>query len=503
MTTSKDAAARREFDEALMMASQWHQRFIDMIQLKGQVDVKDAARTAQTAEDIYLNLLNTDYKDSRVVYQLATLYMQTNRNGLAIHLLSPLCQTGAAAGHPMQAAWNNLGAAFRNEHCNAEARFAFEQALSEGDSTEVLTNLAALWVNEGTPERGIPYARRALAIDPAHPQAQWNLGLLLLEAHEYQEGFSLYANGFNTGERIIRHYKNKSGAEAPYWQGEDLSDKTIVLHGEQGIGDELLFLQFVTPLREEFPSARIILDVHPRLISAIQRSFPEIPDIFPTRKSAPEWNEVLRVDYKDGVGSLPMRYHSQRKKHAGWLKPDPVLVEFYKNCIAGIQETSGEIGRKVIGVAWHGGKKKTRTDLRSISLDEMLPILEEDATFISLQYIPGAEKGVSELLDKEGAYLHHWPDVVEDFNYDHSIALAAACDLVITVNTSIVHACGSMGHPCWTLTPFGCAWRYGTKGEDVPFYNSVRQFRKKEGETWEPVVQAVKRALVGFTGIQV
>ena len=61
----------------------------------------------------------------------------------------------------------------------------------------------------------------------------------------------------------------------------------------------------------------------------------------------------------------------------------------------------------------------------------------------------------------------------------------------------------SRGEYCWTLTPFGCAWRYGTKGEDVPFYNSVRQFRKKEGETWEPVVQAVKRALVGFTGIQV
>jgi tetratricopeptide (TPR) repeat protein len=492
MSTSKEAA-QKEYDQALTIASQWHQRFIDMIQVKGSLDPSKAAHAVQQAEDIYQNLLNSNYKDSRVIYQLGTLYMQTNRNGLAIHLLSPVCAASKDQGKSDPAMWNALGSAFRNEHCNEEARLAFEEALKVTESPDVLTNLAALWVNEGFPERGIPFARRALELEPGHPQAKWNLGLLLLENEEYDEGFALYADGFNTGERIIRSYENKAGKEAPFWQGEDLNGKTIVLHGEQGIGDELLFLQFVRPLLRRYPQVDLILDVHPRLHSLVQRSFPEIQDIFPTRKSAPTWNDSRPVDYKDGLGSLPMYFHKERAKEA-WLVPDKVLVDKYRGILLELQEESGLIGKPIVGISWEGGKKKTRTDLRSIDLCDLVPIVSNPALFVSLQYTPYAEKDTSSLLDNEGLYVHHWPDVVEAFDYDHSVALAAACDLVITVNTSIVHACGSMGHPCWTLTPSGCAWRYG-KGERMPFYQSVLQFRQREGHPWFPVIARVGNKL--------
>lgn len=486
-----------EYKQGLIQASHFHQNFIQMTARKGQFDPKEAAQCVERAESIYAELLNRNPSNSIVRYQLATLYMQTNRNGLAINVLEFLIQS---TRKPVLEWSNNLGAAYRNEHMNPEARKAFEKALSIEYHPDVLANLCALWVNEGFPEKGIPYGRECLRIKPDHPQGSWNLGLLLIEDKQYEEGFKHYANGFETGERIIRYYKNSKGEEAKFWKGEDLSGKTIVLHGEQGIGDELLFLQFVPELKKQYPGVRIVLDVHPRLYTAIQRSFPDIVDIFPTRKTktTPEWNDTIRVDYKDGIGSLPRWYHRQRRLNAGWLKPNPDLVEFYRNTIKNLQEETGQIGRPVVGIAWSGGRKKTRVDLRSIALKEWLPILEEDATFISLEYLKGGETHTGKMLKEHGIYVHHWPDVVENQDYEHSMALAAACDLVICVNTSMVHVRGSMDKPCWTLTPHGHAWRYGKKDKLNPFYNSVTQYHQNDEESWEPTIKRVAKDLAKY-----
>ena len=485
------------FQRGLSEASQYHQTFIQMTSQKGRFDTHQAAQYVERSESIYSELLNQDIHNEIVLYQLATLYMQTNRNGLAINLLEPLVRDSKK---PKIEWLNNLGAAYRNEHCNAEARDAFEQALKVEFHPDVLANLCALWVNEGNPAKGIPYGRQCLELRPNHPQGNWNLGLLLIENKQYEEGFKFYAEGFQTGERIIRMYKNKDGREAKFWKGEDLTGKTIVLHGEQGIGDELLFMQFVPEFIKANPDTRVILDVHPRLYTAIQRSLPNVNDIFPTRKSkqTPEWNDSIRVDYKDGLGSLPRWYHQQRRVNSGWLKPNPELVSKYKGIVRTIQEETGQIGRPIVGIAWTGGKKKTRVDLRSIPFEKLVPVLENDATFVSLEYLPGAEKQTGELLKRHGIYLHHWPDVVEDQDYEHSMALAAACDLVICVNTSMVHVRGSMDLLTWTLTPHGHAWRYGKKDELNPFYNSVIQYHQDEGVDWDIPISKVAKDLKKF-----
>ena len=480
-----------EFKQGLIESSQCHQAFIELIANKGRFDPKQAAKLVERAESIYAELLNSDPSNAIVRYQLATLYMQTNRNGLGINILEFLIQ---ASSKPSLEWYNNLGAAYRNEHMNPEARKAFETALGLEYHPDVLANLCALWVNEGFPERGIPYGKECLRIQPNHPQGSWNLGLLLIEDKQYEEGFKHYANGFETGERIVRMYRNPENREAKFWKGEDLNGKTIVIHGEQGIGDELLFLQFVPELKKQYPEARIILDVHPRLHTAIQRSMPDIVDIFPTRKTktTPDWNaQSIPVDYKDGMGSLPRWYHGARRKNSGWLKPDETLVAKYKKIITEIQEETGQIGRPIVGVAWTGGRKKTRLDLRSIPLDKWLPILHQDATFISLEYWKGAEKQTGQLLKEHGLYVHHWPDVLEGQEYEHAMALAAACDLVICVNTSMVHVRGSMNLPCWTLTPHGHAWRYGKKDTLNPFYNSVTQYHQNDEENWDRVINKV------------
>ena len=130
----------KDFQRGLVEASQYHQSFIMMTENKGQFDAKQAAHCVERAESIYQALLNEDIDNPIVTYQLATLYMQTNRNGLAVQLLKPLCDRADA-----KLEWfNNLGAAYRNEHYNAEARDAFQKALGIQVHPDVLANPCAL-----------------------------------------------------------------------------------------------------------------------------------------------------------------------------------------------------------------------------------------------------------------------------------------------------------------------------------------------------------------------
>lgn len=491
----KDYQREAYYQQGLSEASAHHQAFLEMTAVKGGFDPQLVSRHVEEAEMRYITLLNTYLHDEIILYQLATLYMQTNRNGLATALLREMADRDDA-----RIEWlNNIGAAYRNEHDNERARLYFERALGKDYHPDVLANLCALWVNEGFPERGIPYGRECVRLSPSHNQGNWNLGLLLLEDKQYEEGFKKYSEGFFTGERIVRHYKDKDGNPSRFWLGEDLNGKSIVIHGEQGIGDELLFLQFLPFLKEKYPEAKIILDCHPRLHTMIQRSYPWLEDVFPTRKTNPDWNNYIPVDYKDGLGSLPRWFHKERRKNSGWLKPDENLVKKYTRILNKLKEETGKVGKPIVGLAWTGGKKKTRHDLRSLKLEELLPVLEQDCIFVSLEYPEGAEKATGELLAKKGIHIHHWPDVTENFDYEHSVALAAACDLVISVNTSIVHVCGSLDQMCWTLTPHGHAWRYGKKDKINPFYNSVVQYHQNcEDNGWERVVRKVKDDLYGY-----
>ena len=478
-----------EYKQILSEASRLHSSYISAIARKGQFNPSEVARCAQRAEDLYGELLNRDCENTIVIYQLATLYMQTNRNGLAIRLLKHLTDN-----YPARIEWvNNIGTAYRNENYRAEAKEWFERALKMDYHPDVLANLCALWVNEGYPERGIPYGRQSLALQPNHKDAEWNLGLLLLENKEYEEGFALYAKGMATGQRTCRNYLNMQGDLAPLWNGENPSGQVIVFHGEQGIGDELLFMQFVPEFIKKYPAAELVLDCHPRLCSAIQRAFPTVR-CEPTRKTDPVWNKDLRVSFKDGVGSLPKWFHTKRRKNAGWLTPEPQRAEKYRLALEKLNPEK----KPIIGIAWQGGKKKTRGDLRSIPLENWLPILKNDCFFVSLDYNPGSEFDTGNLLKEHGIVVHHWPDVVQDTDYEETIALASVCDLVISINTSLVHVMGSMDRPCWTCTPHGHAWRYGKKDTINPFYVSVKQYHQNEDGEWEHVIQKVADDLAQF-----
>lgn len=131
-----------------------------------------------------------------------------------------------------------------------------------------------------------------------------------------------------------------------------------------------------------------------------------------------------------------------------------------------------------MGVAWYGGNQTTHQSLRCVPLEKWKPILDNDATFVSVQY------GVKE------APIPHWNEAVDDV--DELTALIQACDLIITVNQTAVHQAGGLGKECWTLTPKACAWRYSSGGDKMPWYPSVTQFRQTSD--WSEVIERVGKS---------
>ena len=436
--------------------------------------------------DEYENLLNQAPEELSILFGLGTCKLQLGMNGSAIMYFQQAIQSN----NKLPELWNNLGSAWKAENRNDEARQCFEKALSLKDDPDYYNNLATLHVNEGRPDEGIEYAEKGIALNPEHPRLRWNYSLLLLEKGRWKEGFENYDYGLLSLDRPNRFYSDKP-EDVPIWNGEK---GRVVVYGEQGMGDEIMFASAIPDLIADIGRENVIFDCHERMVSLFERSFGVT--CYGTRKNEDiSWPLKDKPDYRIAIGSLFGRYRKDGKfPKTRYLKADPELVKHYREKL----EATGP--GPYVGLGWQAGYKKTRQDLRSFKLKQFLPVLEQGGTFVSLQYTEGSEDKVARFKEDTGHDIHHWTDVVQSkdpegneytgFDYDHTVALIEALDLCILPNTSSVHVCGAIGADCWTLTPKAAAWRYQLKGNFMPMYGSwVRQIRERED--WK---DAFKRA---------
>ncbi len=438
----------------------------------------------EEAQKFYLLGLSEDFDNADALCLLGSIYLQTGKVGLAANLLKQCLFIKKDHFD----AWNNLGNAYLMVNKESDARMCFEQALKipnrkPTDYANIYNNLATLHINNSTACEGIPYASKALALDPNQQDAGWNMALLYLEQGIYDKGFDLYNCGFKTKNRVYRDY----GREIPYWDGSP--DKTVVVWGEQGIGDEIMLASMLPDLIAI--SKKVIFECHPRLFNIFKESFPQIT-IYPTRKDDYiEWtHDQPDMNAKIAIGDLGKYFRrnidSFPKPAAGYLKASTERIEFYKNKLSKLGN------RPKIGISWTGGYLKTRKDYRTIPLSEWELILRQDADFISMQYTPDAYNRIAEVEDKFDVRIHHWPSCVNATDYMEVAALTSALDLIITVNTAQHHIAGALGKECWTLTPKCKAWRYySPDGLRNMWYPSVKQYETKENGNWDDVINQV------------
>jgi tetratricopeptide (TPR) repeat protein len=390
---------------------------------------------------------------------------------------------------------NGIGSCYKQENIIDKSRYWFDRAqsyLSE-PSADIQNNLATLYINEGSPEKAIPYLTSALKANKDHAQALWNLSLCLLEIGDYEKGFALYGNGKRADVRQERNYSNTG---TPEWDGSP--GKTVVVYGEQGIGDEIMFASMLPDAIRH--SKQIIFESHTRLATIFRNSFPNV-DVYGTREDAqitwpmnPDQSFRYEIDAKIAIGDLGKFFRKDIKDFPGtpYLTP---TYEANEKWAKRMNEFFTD-GKPVIGLNWIGGVKRTRVEVRSLTLEQMLPILSQDAHFVALQYTD-CEAEIYEFEQKHGIKIYFWPEAVHAEDYDNTAAVVANCDLVISNCSSVIHLAGAMGVPTWVLTPSRPAWRYRLDLDWMPWYgNSVTLYRQAPGSVeWGPVVDAVAKDL--------
>ena len=391
-------------------------------------------------------------------YIYGTLLAQMGEDGAAMVFLHHSLQLNAENPEGL---YNMANCMRRQGHRNSAA-IIYDQALKLKPDPHVLAGLAGCYVNDGRPDKALEYADEGLKIDPDNESCAHHKAIALLEKGDFSEGFKWYENRKRIPEWTKRVY------EYPQWTGEKV--KTLLIHGEQGIGDEILYMGWLPKIAGKYE--RLVVECTPRIVKTFTRSF---GTCYATDK------EVIAnekgIDAVVAMGSLPF-IAGGLPPHGAYLKADPERVQHYRNRLRALGPGP------YIGLSWHGGVVKTHAHFRTTQAG-LWKRFTDYGTTISIQY--GAYG-----RDAGSLGIPHWQEAIDDL--DELVALISALDLVVTVNNTNVHMCGALDVPCWTLTPSKPAWRYQLEGETIPWYGSVRQFRQ-QGDDWSSAFASVETAL--------
>lgn len=373
--------------------------------------------------------------------------------------------------------WVNLGDVLKELGRTEEALACTKRAVAADPASAAgWNNRGHLFQGQGRLDAAETALRRALRLQPGYAAAHLNLGMTLLQDGRFEEGWREYEWWRATAPRL-------TGWQPPpekRWSGQDLAGKTLLLVGEQGLGDVLQFSRYSSVLARM--GARVMLQVHPPLVRLLA-SIPGVALALPLGEVPPAF------DYHLPLMSAPAALGT-RFETTPYLSADPALADRWRERLSGLS------GLKV-GLVWGGNPREGDPAARlvdrrrSIALREFSPLLAMPGiSFVSLQKgLPTAQ------LAGLAPELRPYDAMGEIGDFADTAALAVNLDLVISVDTSVAHLAGALGKPVWILSRFDGCWRWLQDREDSPWYPTARLFRQRAPGDWAEVIGRVREAL--------
>jgi tetratricopeptide (TPR) repeat protein len=387
----------------------------------------------------------------------------------------------------------NLAVVLRERDMAGEAITLFRKAAAINPAfADAYCNLAIIFEESGMLDEALSHYRKALQINPDDAEIHWNMSHALLSSGNFKEGWRKYEWRFG-----IKDFKQRT-FPIPRWDGSSLQGKTLFVHAEQGVGEELMFSSCLPEVIARADSC--VIECDQRLVPLFTRSFPKAKVIRHIHSWDDFPHDMSSVDMKTAIGSLPLFLRpnlSSFPQYKAYLIPDPLKVAGWRNCFAALGA-----GLK-IGISWRGGGKASEKRLRSTVLDQWTTLFSVPGVhFINLQY-GNCSGELREAKEKSGVTIHHWEDADPLKDLDGFAAQVSALDLVISVDNATVHMAGALGIPVWTLLPFACDWRWMREFEDTPWYKTVRLFRQSSHGDWDAIFGRVASNLKQYivTGV--
>ena len=335
-------------------------------------------------------------------------------------------------------------------------------------------NLATACRDSGRYEEALEGFRELLRRAPEHADAHWNLALLLLVNGELAEGWREFSWRFrkSTLAPVARWQDH------PRWDGASPAGRTILVYGEQGLGDTLQFIRYAPLLAAR--GARVLVEVQSAALASLVARVAGVAGVLEAGAAPPPFDlqaSLLELPglFQTELGSIPAR--------VPYLRPDPALEATARVRIP-------RDGSLRVGLVWGGSPGHQNDGNRSLALELLAPLAGiPGVRFYALQTGEPAQQahrvpalGLVDLSPEIG-------------DFSDTAALAAQLDLILTVDTSMAHLCGGLGLPVWLMLPFIPDWRWLLERDDSPWYPTMRLFRQQAPGDWEGVVERVRKAL--------
>lgn len=420
-----------------------------------------------------------------------------------------------------------LGAALTELNQLTDAEGILRHALAmQPDDPQALVSLGYIHFKRKDYELAEHCHRQALILDPQFAMAHWHLGSVLWQwgrideaAAEYETAsialpeemelrmalstLLLLRQDFNRGwplyearyHRSRRHPVALPDYRYPRWNGESLAGKHVLLVGEQGLGDEIMFASIIGEVLAE--AEHCTITCLPQMQALLCRAYPAARVIAVSRVgaqagAAPEAQLAngVPIDCWLPMGSLGLLRRNRRESFpiaAPYLVAESARVELWRARLQALGTGC------YIGLSWRGGTELTHSARRSMPLAHLVRSLNgPERIFVNLQY-GECRAEIDQVIRETGVRVVHWQEALDDF--DHTAALVSALDRIVSVCTAVIHLSGALGKRVDVLAPFLPEWRYGIRGEKMPWYADVRIHRQIQLDDWSAPLTAVAEAL--------
>lgn len=373
----------------------------------------------------------------------------------------------------------NFGHVFRETKFRLEAAEAYEKTLCLNPGcAPAYEHLSFVYDHVLSVDRRIASLERARVLEPGNVDVCFGLGLYFMMTGRFGEGWDLLEHRWGATHVLNNpNYSKPLLTSRPMFSGAERSGR-IFLWGEQGIGDEIMFISTLSDFLCNYP-LEVTVSVDGRLASLVARSFPNVR-VIPRKSPLDEHG----YDFHLPLGSLPrfMR-RSERSFENGrfpFLKANADLVTKIRNRLPAD-------GRPVVGLSWHSLNGATRC----VPLTDLVNALQScDLTLVNLQYGDHSrEIGLASERLSRNVFDFDEIDCKEDI--EGLAALLECCDLVVSIANTTVHLAGALGRPTIGLLPYFPGWRWLKDGSHCLWYGSVRLLRQDVLGHWGNVLHRI------------
>jgi len=378
-------------------------------------------------------------------------------------------------------AYNQLGIELATAEKQGLAEDCFERAIHLAPHFAIAhNNLALLCKTQGRIQKALDHYQQAVALRPDYAHAQWNLALMLLLTGQFEAGWQKFQWRRLAELDAITDCQRRM---PPTWDGSPFRKQRLLIRTEQGLGDNLQFIRCVPQVK------RLGGTITVETVPSLMKLFSQIPEIDLLIVSQSDSQRPCEYDLITYIMDLPSILKTTLKTlpdNVPYLYADIAKVNHWqKKCIT---------SKLKVGIVWAGSADHANDTNRSCTLETFVPFTKlQNVQLYSLQ------KG-----DHEQDLMHHdhlpiinlAPDL---HSFTDTAAVIDQLDLVISVDTAVLHLAGALGKPAWALIPFAPDWRWLLNREDSPWYPTLRLFRQSRPGQWQDVIEKVATSLAALS----